>query len=169
MFIEEVSIKDITAEGDLFQTGQKVYRLNPTMCKRTTMGKGAWSYPRPLLTRNFPLLEAKRLLNVMDFALLQGGTNYIVVAKKGSDQIPALPEEIANLREVVKRASHSGVLIGDHRVSLEVITPDLTELLNPERATHSVGAWRWRSCASPSSAPTSKARACRRSPSSCPE
>jgi hypothetical protein len=97
------------------------------------MPKGQWKDPRPMLTRNFPLLEAKRLLNILDFALLQGGSNFIVVAKKGSDQRPAKGQEIANLREVVRRASKVGLIVGDHRLSFEIITPKLDELLNSSK------------------------------------
>jgi hypothetical protein len=114
-------------------SGEWVYRLNPTIVARTTMPKGAWPQPRPLMTRNFPLLEAKRLLNLMDYALLEGGANFLVVAKKGTDQRPALPPEVANLHDVIKRAARSGVIIGDHRLSIEIITPDLTELLNESK------------------------------------
>jgi hypothetical protein len=113
--------------------GQALYRLNPRMVARTTFAKGAAKYPRPLLTRNFGLLEAKRLLNLMDYALLQGGSNFLVVAKKGSDLRPAMPEELRNLRDTVRRSSATGVLVGDHRLSIEIITPDLNELLNPAK------------------------------------
>lgn len=108
-----------------------LYLLNPRLVHRTTMPKGAWNYPRPLLTRNFALLEAKRLLNILDFSLLQGGSNFIVVVKKGSDQRPAQPGELANLQNVVRAANKTGVIVGDHRLNIEVITPDLKELLNP--------------------------------------
>lgn len=118
-------------DTDALTSGMILYTLNPSMVNRTTFAKGAAKYPRPLLTRDFSLLEAKRLLNIMDHALLQGGTNFIVVAKKGSDQRPATQPELTNLKEVVRRASRSGVLIADHRVQLEIITPDLKELLNP--------------------------------------
>lgn len=128
LFIEQVPFKE---PGTLFAgTTKFAYLLNPRMVARTTGPKGSWPHPRPLLTRNFPLLEAKRLLNLMDHALLQGGVNFIVVAKKGSDQRPALPEEVANLREVVSRASRSGVIVGDHRLSFEIITPNLESLLH---------------------------------------
>lgn len=113
--------------------GNEVYVLNPRMVDRMTFPKGATKYPRPLLTRDFSLLEAKRLLNIMDYALLQGGSNFLVVAKKGTDDRPAMPEEIQNLRETVRRASATGVIIGDHRLSIEIITPDLEELLNAEK------------------------------------
>lgn len=110
-----------------------LFLLNPRLCHRTTMPKGPWKYARPLMTANFALLEAKRLLNLMDYSLLQGGSNFIVVAKKGSDQRPAQPEEVENLKQVVKVASRSGVIVGDHRLTFEIITPKLDELLNADK------------------------------------
>jgi hypothetical protein len=120
-------------DPDPFVQGKVLFTLNQRMVHRTTMPKGASAYPRPLLTANFALLEAKRLLNIMDYSLLQGGTNYIVVAKVGSDQLPAQQPEVDNLEAVVRGASRTGVLVGDHRVSIDIITPDLTELLNPAK------------------------------------
>jgi rubrerythrin len=120
-------------DGDPASRGLTLYTLNPRMVHRSTMPKGANPYPRPLLTRNFALLEAKRLLNIMDYALLQGGTNYIVVAKKGTDHLPAQQPEVDNLMEQVRHASRSGVMVGDHRLTIEIITPDLKELLNPTK------------------------------------
>jgi hypothetical protein len=120
-------------DGDPASRGQTLYTLNQRMVHRSTMPKGSMPYPRPLLTRDFALLEAKRLLNIMDYALLQGGTNYIVVAKKGTDNLPAQQGEVDNLAYQVSHASRSGVLVGDHRVSIEIITPNLTELLNPKK------------------------------------
>jgi hypothetical protein len=96
--------------------------------------KGSSPYPRPLLTANFALIEAKRLLNVMDYALLQGGANYIVVAKKGNDTHRATPDELARTSaRSSRRASRTGVIVGDHRLNFEIITPDLKELLNSEK------------------------------------
>jgi hypothetical protein len=123
-----------TEAGDtLIASGMNLYWLNPDMVKRSTLPKGVWRYPRPLLTRNLALLEAKRLLNVMDHALLQGGINFIVVAKKGDEKKPATQPELTNLYGVVQRASRSGVLIGDHRINLEIVQPNLTEMLNPAK------------------------------------
>ena len=93
MLVEQLSIRDeepsMIDQGVDPAIGDELYRLNPRMVKRSTMPKGSWKYPRPPLTANFALLEAKRLLNLMDYALLQGGSNFLVVAKKGSDQRPA--------------------------------------------------------------------------------
>jgi hypothetical protein len=113
--------------------GGTLYLLNPTMVHRSTFPKGAARYARPLLTRNFALVEAKRMLNIMDYALLQGGANFLVVAKKGTDQRPAQPAEISNLREQLRRSGSTGAIIGDHRLSIEVITPKLDEMLNAEK------------------------------------
>jgi len=120
-------------DGDPASRGMVLYRLNPRMVHRSCAPKGAMPYPRPFLTRNFALLEAKRLLNLMDYALLQGGTNYIVVAKKGTDLLPANQGEVDNLVNQVSHASRSGVMVGDHRLSIEIITPKLEELLNPAK------------------------------------
>jgi hypothetical protein len=130
LFMEEVEVENTET---LIGKTMKLYRLNPRMAFRTSMPKGIEPHARPLLTRDFALLEAKRLLNIMDYALLQGGSNYIVVAKKGTDERPALPEEVANLTDVVRRASKTGVLVGDHRLSFDIITPDLGGLLNGEK------------------------------------
>jgi hypothetical protein len=120
-------------DPDPLLAGQVVYRLNPRMVHRSTHPKGASAYPRPLLTANFALLEAKRLLNIMDYALLQGGTNYIVIAKQGSDKKQATQPEIDNLMDQVRVASRSGVLVGDHTLDIEIITPKLEELLSPQK------------------------------------
>jgi hypothetical protein len=135
MFIgpAQVPWNEIGGGDGLLTSGMDVYLLNPDMVKRSTFPKGAWRYPRPLLTRNLPLLEAKRLLNVMDHALLQGGINYIVVAKKGDEKKPATQAELTNLYGIVQRASRSGVLIGDHRINIEVVQPNLSEMLNPSK------------------------------------
>lgn len=120
-------------DQDVFAAGKKLYKLNPRMVHRTTMPKGSAAYPRPRMTANFALLEAKRLLNIMDYALLQGGTNYIVIARQGSDQIPAQQPEIDNLTDQIRAASRTGVLVGDHRLAVDIITPKLDELLNPAK------------------------------------
>lgn len=134
LFIEQIYVDPFQVEEpSTYNTAGVVYILNPKIVQRVTAPKGSWRDPRPLLTRNFPLLEAKRLLNLMDFALLQGGSNFIVVAKKGSDQRPAKAQEVTALREVVRRASKVGLIVGDHRLSFEIITPKLDELLNPSK------------------------------------
>lgn len=131
MFTGKVTVDQ---REDLTGIGIDAYRLNPRMAHRT---KAACDddTPRPLMTANFALLEAKRLLNLMDFALLQGGMNFIVVAKKGTDERPAQQPEIENLKQVVRTASRTGVIVGDHRLTFEIITPNLDALLSKDKRT----------------------------------
>jgi hypothetical protein len=131
MFTGKVKVDE---KNDLIGEGIDAYRLNPRMVHRT---KAACDddTPRPLMTANFALLEAKRLLNLMDFALLQGGMNFIVVAKKGTDDRPAQQPEIENLKQVVRQASRTGVIVGDHRLTFEIITPNLDALLAKDKRT----------------------------------
>jgi hypothetical protein len=120
-------------DSDPNTRGKTVYLLNKRMVHRSSMPKGAQPYARPPLTRNFALLEAKRLLNLLDYAFLQGGASYIVVAKKGTDNLPAQQPEIDNLVGQVTHASRSGVMVGDHRLTIEIISPDLTNMLDPAK------------------------------------
>lgn len=137
LFVGVVEEKEVEASAyggnESWMSVGRWYLLNPRLCFRTSMPKGTWKYPKPLLTANFGLLEAKRLLNIMDYALLQGGANFVVVAKKGTDQRPAQPEEVQNLVNVVRTASKTGMIVGDHRLSFEIITPQLDELLNASK------------------------------------
>jgi hypothetical protein len=136
LFSGKVSQAEVEAESQSWGErwgAQNLYYLNSKMVHRSTFPKGQWRYPRPLLTRDFSLLEAKRLLNIMDYALLQGGSNFIVVAKKGTDKRPAQKEELENLQNVVRTASKTGVIVGDHRLEFEVITPKMEALLNPDK------------------------------------
>lgn len=139
LLTEQVPYEDpsdpVWVYSDLYDPviGQYVYKLNPQLVHRTTGPKGQWQHPRPMMSRNLPLLEAKRLLTVMDYCLLEAGANFLLVVKKGTDARPALPVEMAALKDTVTRASRSGVLLGDHRLSVEIITPKLDELLNADK------------------------------------
>jgi hypothetical protein len=129
MFTGKVKIGE---KEDLTGVPVDAYRLNPRMVHRSKAASDDHT-PRPLMTANFALLEAKRLLNLMDFALLQGGMNFIVVAKKGTDERPAQQPEIENLKQVVRTASRTGVIVGDHRLTFEIITPNLDALLAKDK------------------------------------
>lgn len=71
----------------------------------------------------FPLADLKSNLRMMDRAHLVGGTNFILVVKKGSDKIPARQQELDNLQRNVRTLARVPVLVGDHRLSVEIVTP----------------------------------------------
>ena len=81
----------------------------------------------------FELLDLKNQLREMDRAHLIGGTNFIILVKKGSDEIPAKPAEVRGLAAQVRASSRVPVIVGDHRIEIEIITPKMDLTLKPER------------------------------------
>jgi hypothetical protein len=81
----------------------------------------------------FEVLDLKHQLRSMDRAHLIGGTNFIIVITKGTDQHPAKPAEIANLQVQVRTVARLPVLVGDHRLHVEIVTPKLDQTLKAER------------------------------------
>lgn len=60
-------------------------------------------------------------------------TNFIVLVTKGTDQHPALPQEVANLQAQVRTVARVPILVGDHRLRVEIVTPKLDNTLRAER------------------------------------
>lgn len=81
----------------------------------------------------FELLDLKTQLRQMDRAHLIGGANYIVLVTKGSDAHAAEQREIDNLRANVHTLGQLPVLVGDHRLSVEIVTPKMDATLDQKR------------------------------------
>ena len=78
----------------------------------------------------YPLLDMKHQLREMDRAFLLGGINFIVLVKKGSDTHPVKKEsEITMVAEQMRAQSKSSVIVSDHRLEIEIITPELDHIL----------------------------------------
>lgn len=60
-------------------------------------------------------------------------SNMIVVVKKGSDDMPASDPELQALAQQVQRASRTPIMVGDHRLAVEIVTPKLDKTLAAER------------------------------------
>lgn len=60
-------------------------------------------------------------------------TNFILLVKKGSDRLPAKQSEVTGLANQVKSAARVPVIIGDHRIEVEIVTPKMDLTLKPER------------------------------------
>lgn len=60
-------------------------------------------------------------------------TNFILVITKGTDQLPAQAAEISNLQAMVRTIARVPVLVGDHRLNVEIVTPKLDSTLRAER------------------------------------
>lgn len=90
-----------------------------------------WAVPR--MKSTLPILEMKAHLRASDRASLVGSTNFIVVITKGSDKLPAKSAEIENLKEQARVVARLPVLVGDHRLHVEIVSPPTDNTLIESR------------------------------------
>lgn len=108
--------------------------LNPKYVFRHTLTKSPyerWSKLR--LKSVLPLLDLKRQLREMDRAFMLGGINFLVLVTRGSDQLPASKNEVIQTSSMVRTQSKSPIIVSDHRISVEIVTPDLTHILDEDK------------------------------------
>lgn len=111
-----------------------LFVLNPKFVWRHTETRPAYErFATVRMKSVFELLDLKHQLRSMDRAHLIGGTNFILLVKKGTDELPAKPAEVAGLAAQVKTAARVPVIVGDHRLEIEIITPKNDLTLKPER------------------------------------
>jgi hypothetical protein len=60
-------------------------------------------------------------------------TNFIVLVRKGSDAQPATSGELANLSTSVRTVARTPLIVGDHRLSVDIVTPTMDTTLDPKR------------------------------------
>lgn len=80
-----------------------------------------------------PVLDMKSHLRASDRAALIGATNFIIVLKRGSDKFPARAGEVEQLREQSRVVARMPILVGDHRLSVEIVTPQTDFVLDEKR------------------------------------
>lgn len=91
-------------------------------------------WPRIRMKSLFPILDLKTQLRAMDRAVLLSGTNFIVLVKKGTDALPVRKNaELDLVLEQVRTISKSPVIVSDHRLNIEIITPEIDHVLNEEK------------------------------------
>lgn len=90
-----------------------------------------WAVPR--LKSILEILDLKRHLRQSDRAHLVGSTNFIVLIKKGSDQLPAKQKEVDNLQRQARVVARMPILVGDHRLAVEIVTPGTDNTLSEDR------------------------------------
>ena len=128
---------DRDEEMELRELGVDPTRLllmNPLLVHRHTATKADYErFAEVRLKSCFPLLDMKRQLMAADRAALVGAANYILLVKKGTKEEPARPAELENLRENYSVIAKIPVIISDHRLSIEIITPTTDLTLNREK------------------------------------
>jgi len=86
-------------------------------------------YAVPRLLPALPIIDMKTHLRNSDRSTLIGSTNFIVVITKGSDKFPAKQSEVDNLKEQARVLARLPVLVGDHRLNVEIVSPNMDNTL----------------------------------------
>lgn len=112
----------------------RMFLMNPENVFRHTSTRPHYQRFAPIRMKSiFELLDLKRQLRAMDRAHLLGATNFLVVIKKGDKDRPAKQGEIQALQSKVRNLSQVPVIVGDHRLDIEIITPKNDQTLDPAR------------------------------------
>lgn len=113
---------------------KRLLALNPNTVFRYCRTKSPYErFPTLRLKSTFPLLDLKQQLIEADRVSLVGAANFILLVRQGSDQAPAQQEEIDNLKENFKVIAKLPVIIGDHRLQVDIITPDQEYVLDANK------------------------------------
>ncbi len=116
------------------KSANRIFLLNDKNVFRHTETRPQYQpWPNLRMKSVFELLDIKNQLRQMDRAHLIGGTNFIVLIKKGSDQHPATQREVNSLQGLARSLARVPMLIGDHRLSVDIVTPDTDNTLIPEK------------------------------------
>lgn len=112
----------------------RIFLLNPKNVFRHCDTRSQYQpWPNLRMKAVFELLDLKNQLRQMDRAHLIGGTNFIVLIKKGTDERPATQKELNALTGYARTLARVPMLVGDHRLSVEIITPNQDYTLRPEK------------------------------------
>lgn len=127
----EPDFRDRKELGNMGVDPNRLYVLNPKNVFRHSLTRPDYSRFAPLRMRGiFELLDLKNQLHASDRALLMGAGNFIVLVKKGSEKEPAKQFEINQLQERVRSLGRTAVIVGDHRLEVEIVTPKTEDTLN---------------------------------------
>jgi hypothetical protein len=112
----------------------RLWLMQPGSVFRHTLTKADYERFAPIRLKSaLPILEMKGHLRASDRASLVGNTNFIIVITKGSDKLPAHAAEIENLQAQASVIARLPVLVGDHRLKVEIISPVLDNTLIESR------------------------------------
>jgi hypothetical protein len=127
---EKRQIQEATGASALDNT----YLLNPALVWRHTATRPSYErFADVRISSIFELLDLKHQLRQRDRVHLLAGTNFIVLVKKGLKDEPATPAELTNLSNNVRTVARTPLIVGDHRLNIEIIEASHDETLDPKR------------------------------------
>jgi hypothetical protein len=116
-----VELQELTS---LHVDPSRLILLNPDIVKRHNLTKpDHLRFADVRLRRVFALLDLKQQLMEADRVNLVGAANYILLVRKGDDKDPAYPAELQNLKENFSYVAKLPVIVSDHRLQIDIITP----------------------------------------------
>jgi hypothetical protein len=80
-----------------------------------------------------PLLEMKSRLMDSDRASLIAAANFILIFKVGNDLLPATQDEVDEYRDGMVKLAKMPVIVGDHRLDVQILAPSTDAVLNHEK------------------------------------
>lgn len=129
-YAQEARIKEITGCGSLdhclLLRKDRVFRITDTRADYDM-------FASVRMKGIFELLDLKRQLREMDRTMLLGATQYILLVRKGSEKLPAEPQELERLQSQVSRVASVPIIVGDHRLQIDIITPPTDNTLDPTK------------------------------------
>lgn len=132
----EPDFRDRKEIGNLGVDPNRLYILNPKYVWRITSTRpGYQRFSTVRMSSIFELLDLKHQLRQSDRATLIGASNFILLVKKGTDKEPAKQFEIQSLQNNMRSVSKVPVIVGDHRLNIEIITPKTDHTLDTQRYT----------------------------------
>lgn len=132
----EPDFRDRKEIGNLGVDPNRLYILNPLYVWRITATRSDYHRFSPVrMVSIFELLDLKHQLRQADRATLIGASNFILLIRKGTDKEPAKQFEIQSLQQSVRSLGKVPVIVGDHRLTIEIITPKTDNILSDSRYT----------------------------------
>lgn len=108
--------------------------LDPARVWRHTLTMAPYQiWPDNRMRSIFRHLDLKQQLMDADRVQLVGAANYILLVKKGSDAHPGTQEEVTHLKENFRTVAKLPVIVSDHRLDIEIITPKVDLTLSKEK------------------------------------
>lgn len=119
---------------DLGVDTSRLWLMREEAAFRFTLTKADYErFPSIRLKAIFELLEMKGHLKAADRANLIGNTNFIVVITIGSDKLPAHQAEVDSMKEQATIVARLPILVGDHRLNVEIVAPKMDWTLDEKR------------------------------------
>jgi len=118
--------------------GDRVLKLNPEVSAHFKFrGQDYQRYAIPPMANCFDWIQRKKKLMEADMAVIDGIINMIYLFKIGTDQHPADGQkgknEVTRLKNLIANPSRTCTLVWNHRLNVEVISPDADALLDTEK------------------------------------